>query len=107
MKISFQDTISKQDWLHSCLLNSLTAEAIDSGKEKQEYDVMLLVNGIQLEPTTLEYLLSNIEKHIDNEAKALAEQKLQDILFKTKRLDEIVNEACKKIRDEFGIEIEE
>lgn len=107
MIISFEDTLNKKDWLHSCLLNSLTGEAVESGKEKMEYNVKLLVNGIELEPTHLNELLLNIEKYIDREAKELAEAKLQAILNKAAKLNEMIDDVCAKVRDEFDVVIPE
>jgi hypothetical protein len=110
MKITFDDTIAKKDWLHRCLLASLTSEAIDSGKENREYEVKLLVNGIELEPIHLEYLLSNVEKHIDDEAKILYDKTFSEpserLRLKMQKLESAIEKAKQDIIDEFNIEEE-
>jgi hypothetical protein len=111
MKITFDDTINKRDWLHSCLLSSLTTEAINSGIETRSYEVKLLVNGIELEPTHLNDLLTNVEKHIDNEAKTLFyktyTEPAERLRLKMNRLEDIIKEAKDKIINEFNITEEE
>ncbi len=104
MIITF-DEARDDGWLNRCLMCSLTNEAIESGREKREFDVKLLVNGIELEPKLLGDLLKNVEKYIDNEAKELANEKLKTSLLKVRKLEEMIDEVCYKIRDEFEVEI--
>lgn len=107
MKITFDDTINKKDWLHRCLLSSLTDEAIHSGIETRSYEVKLLVNGIELEPKTLDDLLTNVEKYIDSEAKALFEKTYTEpaerLRLKMNKLEDIIKDAKDKIIEEFEI----
>lgn len=103
MRITFDDTVNKKDWLHRCLLSSLTAEAIDSGMPERAYEVKLLVNNLELEPHILKDLIENIEKHIDNEAKLLADNILTEALEKARKLESLVEIAGEKIREEFNI----
>lgn len=105
MLITFEDTLNKRDWLHSCLLNSLTFEAIESGEKTRTYEVKLLVNGIELEPTTLNTLLSNVEKFIDNEARNLAATKLQEIMSKASDYMDLIESAKSNLQDMIDIHI--
>ncbi len=107
MKITFDDTINKTDWLHRCLLGSLSTEAIDSGRLDRSYEVKLLVNGIELEPTLLNDLISNIEKYVDREALSLYERKFAEqvelMREKTNQLTDMIDEAQYKIKEQFNI----
>jgi hypothetical protein len=84
-------------------MNSLTGECIESGREKQQYEVKLLVNGIELEPKLLEDLILNVVKHIDIEALKVADDKLKDALHDVEDLNDIIKEVSYKIRDKFDI----
>lgn len=108
MKITFDETVQADTWLTRELLNSLNNEAIQSGTEKREYEVMLSVNGILLEPKLLQDLLANTEKHIDQEAAILSNKILNDTMepvrFKMQELEEIIEQAKDKVRQQFNIE---
>lgn len=103
MIITFEDTIQKDDWLHRCLLSSLTKEAMDSGRETKSYEVKLLVNGIELEPKVLEDLLNNVEKYIDREAAVLADRRFKEVSTKTEELQEVIEDAIEKIREKYNV----
>jgi hypothetical protein len=103
MIITWKSLINENSWLNKCIMDSLTNECIESGREKTQYEVKLLVNDIELEPKVLEDLITNVVKYIEKEAVSLADEKLKDVLVRADKLQEIVNEACYKIRDEFNI----
>ena len=50
MKITFEELLSKKEWLHSELLNSLPHEIVSKASEDQFYDVKLVINGVEVEP---------------------------------------------------------
>ena len=58
--------------------------------EKQEWDVKLVVNGIDVEPVWFNSIMTKLEEHIDSEAKILFERHLEHIQgnleTKTKKL---------------------
>ena len=104
MKITFEETLSRKEWLHKELMSSLTGDIITKATEDQFYDVKLLVNGVELEPTFYNRLVDNIEKYIDAEAKSLVHQKLVEAVNKSRKLTEIIEAAKNSIIDEFNLD---
>jgi len=111
MKITFDETVQADTWLTRELLNSLSHEAIQSGTEKREYEVMISVNGILLEPKLLQELLANTVKYIDQEAAILSSKMLnstmEPVRHKMQELEEIIEQAKDKVRQQFNIDKEE
>lgn len=103
MKITFEELLSRKEWLHTELLHSLTGDVINKASEDQFYEVKLLVNGIELEPTFFNNLVNGIEKYVDKEANSLLEAKLEKCEFSVERLKEYIYEASYKIREEFEL----
>ena len=104
MRITFEETLSRKEWIYSELMNSLTGDIITNAREKGFYEVKLLVDGVELEPMLLNKLLTNIEKYIDNEAKAIVNQKFIEAENKINQLTEIFNDAKYKIQNDFGLD---
>ena len=107
MKITFEETLSRKEWLHKELMESLTGDIITKSSEDQFYDVKLLVNGVELEPTFYNKLVNNIEKYIDAEAKSLVRQKLEEAEAKSRKLSELIEVAKNSIIDEFNLDDED
>lgn len=107
MKITFKDVLSKQEWLHKELMNSLTGDVIVKASNDRFYEVKLLVNGIELEPTFFNDLVNNIGKYIDAEAEKLAAEKIAKISERQNILLNVIDEAIYKIKDEFNINTED
>jgi ferritin-like metal-binding protein YciE len=107
MKITFEETLSRKEWLHKELMESLTGDIIAKASEDQFYDVKLLVNGVELEPAFYNKLVNNIEKYIDSEAKSLVRQKLEEAEEKSRKLSELIDAAKNSIIDEFNIDDED
>ena len=104
MKITFEETLSGKEWLHKELMESLTGDIIIKASKDQFYDVKLLVNGVELEPTFYNKLVNNIEKYIDAEAKSLVRQKLEAAEEKSRKLSELIDAAKNNIIDEFNLD---
>lgn len=107
MRITFEEILSKKQWLHKEMLNSLTGDVITKASEDQFYDVKLLVNGVELEPVLYNSLMSNIEKYIEEEAKSLVRQQLEAAEEKSKKLCELIEAAKNSIIDEFNLDTED
>lgn len=107
MKITFKDVLSKQEWLHKELMNSLTGDVIVKASNDRFYEVKLLVNGIELEPKFFNDLVNNIGKYIDAEAEKLAAEKIAKISERQNILLNVIDEAIYKIKDEFNINTED
>lgn len=103
MKITFEEVLSRNLWLHNELMNSLTGEIIEKTKEDRFYDVKLLVNGVELEPVFYNKLVNNIEKYIEDEAKHLVCEKLAEAENKLNQLIDLINTAKGSIIDGFGL----
>lgn len=103
MKITFEETTSRKEWIHVELLRSLTPEIISDARENGCYEVKLMVNDNLLEPKFLNDLIDNIAEYIDKEANKIANDKLSDALDKARKLESIVQEAADNIRSEFNI----
>ena len=104
MKITFEETLSRKEWLHKELMASLTGDIISKAREDQFYDVKLLVNGVELEPNFYNKLVNNICKYIDAEAKSLVLQKLEEVEKKSKKLSELIESAKNSIINEFNLD---
>lgn len=92
-----------KNWLCEEILHSLTDETIHSenkGEDGYIYDIKLLVNGIAIEPILLTKLLEGIETIVDNEAKALISNRINQSIenFETK-LSEIIEEVKETAND--------
>lgn len=107
MKVTFEDILSKKEWLHTELLKSLDNDTITKCTEAREYDVKLLVNGKELEPKFYNDLVNNIEKYIDRQAESIVNDNLYVSTEKARMLEQIVQEATEKIREEFNIKEED
>jgi hypothetical protein len=92
MKITFGEALSRKTWLQKELMQSLNDECFNCKEaiEKQEWDVKLVVNGVDVEPKWFNSIMTKLEEHIDVEAKILFERHLEDIQgeleTKTKKL---------------------
>ena len=91
------------DWLCDEILSSLTDETIHSENKGEDgfiYDIKLLVNGIAIEPKLLTKLLEGIETIVDNEAKTLISNRINQSIenFETK-LSEIIEEVKETAND--------
>lgn len=104
MKITFDEVLSKKDWIHKELMNSLTGEIIMKAREDQFYEVKLLVNGIELEPVLFNKLIGNIDIYIADEAKSLAMEDIRLISQKIYSLERILDKAKQSIINEFKLE---
>jgi len=103
MKITFQEILGRKEWIHRELLHSLTGDLITKAAEDQFYDVKLLVNGVELEPDLFNNVMDHVEKFILSEARNIVNEKLEIADNKSMRLQELINDAIYKIRDEFEL----
>jgi len=81
MKITFGEALSRKTWLQKELMQSLTDECLNCKEaiEKQEWDVKLVVNGVDVEPVWFNSIMTKLDEHIEIEAKILFEQHLESI----------------------------
>lgn len=86
MKITFEEVLSEKEWLHLELMTSLTGEVIDKARKDSFYDVKLLVNGTELEPEMFNTIVNNIDKYIENQARNLIREKLEEAENKLEEL---------------------
>lgn len=81
MKITFEEALSRKTWLQKELTQSLTDECfnVKEALDKQEWDVKLVVNGVEVEPVWFNSIMTKLDEHIEVEAKLLFEQHLEEI----------------------------
>lgn len=103
MKVTFEDLLSRKEWLHGELLNSLTVDVINQANDDKFYDVKLLVNGIELEPQFFNDIMNNVVKYIEKEAKSLVREQLEVAEQKARKLSELIDEASNQIKGEFDL----
>jgi len=101
MIIPFDNILKEENFIQSELLGSLSGEDIYDGQKKGEYDVKLVVNGRDVEPKLLNELVTNIEKYVELEAKAMLEEKFDDVLKDIAGLKEAVEELKENLDDRF------
>jgi uncharacterized protein YllA (UPF0747 family) len=106
MKITFKELLSRKEWLHTELMNSLTSDLVIKASEDQFYEVKLLVNGIDLEPQLFNSIMNNVEKYIENQAKSLITEKLEEADNKARKLSELIDEVSEKIKNDFDLNYE-
>jgi len=104
MKITFEEVLSEKEWIHKELMNSLTGEIVTKAMKDRFYDVKIVVNGIELEPVVFNHIMNNLEKCIDEQARGLVLEKLQEAEDKVRKLSDIFDEATSKIKDEFKLD---
>jgi len=95
-------------WLSKVIMNlPFSSETIDSGKEKQEYEIKLLINGFEHDPNWINKFIESIDEYIDKEAQIKANELYREAMRKGEILNEIIEEATNKIAEEFNISIDE
>jgi len=100
MKITFEEALSRKEWLHTELMYSLTNNLITQARGDGFFDVKLLVNGIELEPQVFNKMVNNIENYINEQAKSLVRNKLEEAENKVRKLSEMFDAVADKIKDE-------
>lgn len=109
MRITFEETLGRKDWLHKELMASLTGDVITAAYQKQSYEVKLLVDGVELEPNLLNKLLTKVEYYIDKEAKVIFEEKytemIESLRNKFNNLEITLKDVQEKIAIDHNVEI--
>lgn len=107
MKITFDEIVPRRDeWIHKELLRSLHGDIIHKAKDDRFFEVKLLVNGVELEPSYFNDIMNNLEKYIDSEAKVLAKEYFEELRIKSQKLSDMIDEATRKIANEFSLDTE-
>lgn len=104
MTITFEETLSRKDWLHKELMYSLSGEVITAAMSKGGYEVKLLVDGVELEPTLLNELLSKIEYYVDKEAKILFDDKYAEMIESLKNKFNGMEDTLKDVQEKIALE---
>lgn len=104
MKITFEELIRERSWLNSEILSSLPDEVMIAAVKDGFYEVKIVINGVELEPNLFNEVMSGIERYIDDQARSLIREELEEAENKVRKLSELVEEASNKIRDEFKLQ---
>lgn len=102
MKLTFEDVINAKDWLTMELAQSLTGDIITDASEKKEYEVKLLVNGVELEPTLFEEVFRDMGKFIELQAENLVRNKLDEIDDIKNHFEEKLNTTIEDLREKLS-----
>lgn len=105
MKVKFRDLKQGHSWVHDELFSSMPVEVIDKANAEGEFDIKLVVNGIDLDPKLLNYVLNNIEKIVDEEAKKLVLNQLEEAENEAYKLLETVREARGEIIEKYKLDV--
>lgn len=92
-------------WVHDELFQSMPVEVINKANETGEFDIKLVVNGIDIDPKLLNYVLNNIEKIVNDKAKGLVLEKLEDAENEAYKLLETVREARGEIIEKYKLDV--
>ncbi|MCP4668149.1 MAG: hypothetical protein GY849_17505 [Deltaproteobacteria bacterium] len=106
MKITKSELLKRENkWLQSEILKSLTNNYWDKvDKSKEDLEITINVNGIELEPKFLIDLFNNIEKYVDREAKNILEDKYQEAKNKAWELTQMINNVSANIISKFDVD---
>lgn len=109
MKMSFDCVNGQNEWIHSEIFSSLNIDQINEIHEKDPsgYDVKLIINGIEVEPSIFNLIMNNVEKFIKKEAHEMINEKLSEASSQVNILHNLVAEAGDKIREQFDIDPDE
>jgi hypothetical protein len=107
MKITCDEVLKEKQWLNAELSHSLTPDLIDQAIKLGYYEVKLIVNGVELEPQLFNDIVNGIEMYIKKEANSIVAEELYQAKYKINRLEQLIEEAAYKIREEFDIKEED
>jgi hypothetical protein len=107
MIITFQEAISEDDLLHIALMSCLTPEVIEQAMEKKEYDVKLVVNGVELDPTILNLFNEKADEWVETRAKKMAAEKFHEAAHAASEFARMVNDVKSALIEKYGVDINE
>jgi len=110
-EFDYGEVAAENEWLFHEIMSSLPAEVIEQANQRREFNVLLSIDNIIVEPQLLNEILTNIDKYISD----LAEKKVHDKLRELENrfqvifgpLEEATKSATEKIREEFNLKTEE
>ena len=107
-KLLSRDEQDKNYWLSRVIMNSnIDQKVIDNAMEKREYEVKLLIDGIEHDPDWINDVIQSMNEYINKEAKILANEKYQEAMEKGNKLLNIIEIAKKQICFDFNIDTDE
>lgn len=100
MEMSFEEVLSRKQFLHQEILSSLKDEHFkDLDPNANEWDVKLVINGIECEPFLLNDIWNNLEKYVDREAKLLLANKYEEVQSKIRNIDNQLSDIISNLED--------
>lgn len=100
MKLSFEEVLSRKQLLHQEILSSLKDEHFkDLDPNANEWDVKLVINGIECTPILLNDIWNNLEKYIDREAKLLLANQYEEVQSKIRNLDNHLSDIISNLEE--------
>lgn len=96
MKITFEEVLSRNEWIHKELMRSLTPELITQAYKDRFYDIKININGINVEPNLFNDIISNIDEYVTAGAQVLYNEKIDAI---QSFCDEKIKSFIEELRD--------
>lgn len=106
MRITFDETLLRTEWIHTEILNSIPHDILEKAAADRFYDIKILINGVEVEPVIFNNIMNDVEKYIDAQARSLITEKYQEAEDKARKLHEMVDAVTKSINDNFSTELE-
>ncbi len=107
MKITFDEILKRDEFLHQEIMNSIPTEVLEKAMSDRFFEVNLVINGTIVDCKVLNKLFQEIERYINEEAEERAKKKFSEASLKIDKITDIVDEAIKKIADETNISLDE
>ncbi|BBI90461.1 hypothetical protein HYO65_gp069 [Tenacibaculum phage PTm1] len=104
MKITFEELLAEKDFLHTELLQSLPPKVVEDAVEKREYDIKLVVNGVDVDPKLLNIIFEKTEIFVNERSKEIVKNKLEESEQEAEKLLDLVREAKESIIDKYNLD---
>lgn len=106
--VTFAENLSRKEWINKELMASLTTEVFQNmDVKKQEFEVQLLVNGINVPLKWFNSIMTKFEEHINEEAKELFKNYIEDIDLEVQKFDDIIRDIKEDMTNKFNKYVDE
>lgn len=110
MKILTKE-LGNNTWLKYELLSSIDHKLIEKISINKEFEVKILIDGVEHEPVILQKIFDNITSYIENEGKKIAANKYIEAFEEVERFKEdltnVVTQFKEKIAEKYNINIDD
>lgn len=107
MLITRSEVVSHSSMIGREILRSITPEIIADVKDAKEFEIKLIINGVEVEPKLLLDLYTRAEEYIDREAAALMKERIENLPFKLESLEEYLRDLVHDLKSKFKLHEED